>query len=91
MRNVGGAVWQLQQLHQRKAHIFYAASSPFKEVKTDGVRTCIMMRYSITLQAANKTICALELLLQISDGVIHGLQIVLALEVGGLIEGEVGG
>ena len=50
-----------------------------------------MMRYSITLQAANKTICALELLLQISDSVIHGLQIVLALEVGGLIEGEVGG
>ena len=50
-----------------------------------------MMRYSITLQAANKTISAFELLLQISDSVIHGLQIVLALEVGGLIEGEVGG
>ena len=46
------------------------------------------MRYSLALQATDKVFCAFELLLQISDSIIHGLQIVLPLAVRSLVEGR---
>ena len=71
----------------RERHMFSMQQAvPTIESKRAG--RCRTMRHSLALQATDKILCAFELLLQVSNRIIHSLQIILPLAVRGLIEGQ---